>query len=131
MVQLSILSGPTAGSVQAVRRFPFHIGRAPGNDLCLDVSGVWDHHLVLDLERREGFTLQTVDQAFAAINDHQLSSARLHNGDIISFGSAKVRFWLSDPVQRGLSAREIFFWVLLAALTLGQLALVYLLLGLG
>ena len=131
MVQLSILSGPTAGGVQAVRRFPFRIGRAPGNDLCFDASGVWDQHLVLDLERGEGFTLQTVDQAFVAVNDHQQSSARLHNGDVISFGSAKIQFWLSDPVQRGLRVRELFFWALLAALTLGQLALIYLLVGLG
>jgi hypothetical protein len=131
MVQLSILSGPTAGSVQAVRRFPFRIGRAPGNELRFDGSGVWDSHLVLDLQRGEGFTLQAVDQAFVAINDHQQSSAILRNGDIISFGSAKVQFWLSDPVQRGLLGREMFFWVLLVALTLSQLAVVCFLLGLG
>jgi len=131
MVQFSILSGSMAGSVQAVRRFPFRIGRAPANDLCLDVSGVWDRHLVLEFERGEGFTLKAIDQAFVTVNDHQQASARLRNGDVISFGSAKIQFWLSDPVQRGLRVREVFFWVLLAALTLGQLALIYFLVELG
>jgi pSer/pThr/pTyr-binding forkhead associated (FHA) protein len=131
MVQLSILSGPTADGVQAVRRFPFRIGRASGNDLSLNAAGVWDHHLVLNLERGEGFTLQTVEPAFMAVNDQRQSSARLHNGDIISFGSAKLQFWLADPVQHGLRAHEILFWTLLVALTLGQLGLIYLLFGLG
>ena len=39
MVQLRILSGQMAGDVQVVRRFPFHVGRAADNDLCLDDGG--------------------------------------------------------------------------------------------
>jgi pSer/pThr/pTyr-binding forkhead associated (FHA) protein len=131
MVQLCILSGSMAGSLQVVRRFPFRIGRAADNDLCFDATGVWDHHFMLNLQRNEGFMLETIDKALAAVNDHPQSSTRLKNGDVISFGSAKVQFWLSDPVQRGLRARELFFWTLLILVTLGQAALVYFLLGLG
>lgn len=131
MVQLRILSGAKAGGFQAVRRFPFHVGRAADNDLCLDATGVWDHHFVLDLRRNEGFTLQTSDQAFTAINDQPQASARLRNGDIISFGSAKVQFWLAGPAQRGLRIRELFVWALLILVTLGQFTLLYFLLGLG
>jgi pSer/pThr/pTyr-binding forkhead associated (FHA) protein len=129
MVQLRILSGQMAGDVQVVRRFPFCIGRAADNDLCLDDEGIWDYHFMLEFQKREGFTLQTFEEAFAAVNDAPQKSARLRNGDIISFGSAKIQFWLAAPRQRGLRARELFVWALLALVTLGQFALIYWLLG--
>jgi hypothetical protein len=129
MVQLRILSGPKAGGLQAVRRFPFHVGRATDNDLCLDAGGIWDYHFMLDLRQGEGFTLQTFDQAFATVNDQPQTSAHLRNGDVISFGSAKIQFWLAAPSQRGLRLRELFIWVLLIVVTLSQFALIYFLLG--
>lgn len=131
MVQLRILSGAKAGGFQAVRHFPFNVGRATDNDLCFDAAGVWDHHFILNLQKKEGFTLQVCEQTFVAINDHPQSTARLRNGDVISFGSAKVQFWLSDPKQRGLWAREMFVWVLIACVTIAQIALIYFLLGLN
>ncbi|MGA2245521.1 MAG: FHA domain-containing protein [Verrucomicrobiota bacterium] len=131
MVQLRFLSGPKAGGSQAVRRFPFHVGRAPDNDLCVDAAGIWDYHFMLNLRRNEGFMLQTFDQALAAVNDEPQVSARLRNGDVISFGSAKIQFWLSAPVQRSLRSREWFVWLLLLLITLGQIALIAWLLGLG
>jgi hypothetical protein len=131
MVQLHILSGPKAGGFQAVRRFPFHVGRAADNDLSVDAAGVWDYHLVLDLQKHEGFTLQTIEQAFATVNDQPQTSVLLRNGDIISFGSSKIQFWLAAPGQRGLRPRELFVWSLIILVTLGQLALIYWLLGLG
>ena len=124
MVQLRILSGPKAGSLQAVRRFPFHVGRAADNDLCLDAAGIWDYHFMVDLRQREGFVVQTFDEAFATINDQPHTSAPLRNGDVISFGSAKIQFWLASPGQRGLRAREFFVWGLIILVTLGQLALI-------
>jgi len=129
MVQLRILSGPKAGGFQAVRRFPFHVGRAADNDLCLDAAGIWDYHFVLDLRQNEGFTLQTFDQAFATVNDQTQTSTPLRNGDVISFGAAKIQFWLAAPGQRGLRFREWFVWMLLLLVTLGQFALIYCLLG--
>jgi pSer/pThr/pTyr-binding forkhead associated (FHA) protein len=125
MVQIRILSGKMAGDIQVVRRFPFHIGRAADNDLCLDAAGIWDHHLMLELKNPEGFTLQTLETAFAAVNDQPQTSTRLRNGDIISFGSAKIQFWLAAPRQRGLRARECFVWLLLAAVTAFQCVLIY------
>jgi hypothetical protein len=124
------LSGPKAGGLQAVRRFPFHVGRAADNDLCLEAAGIWDYHFVLDVRKKEGFTLQTFDEAFAAVNDQSRTSASLRNGDIISFGSVKLQFWLAAPDQRGLRLRELLVWALLASVTLGQVALVYWLVGL-
>jgi len=41
----------------------------------------------------------------------------LCNGDIISFGSAKIQFWLAPVKLRGLHLREAYVWLLLAAVT--------------
>ena len=125
MIQLRILSGKMAGDIQVVRRFPFHIGRAAENELVLDEPGVWDRHLTVGFQKHEGFTLRTEENAFAAVNEEPQVSARLRNGDIISFGSAKIQFWLSAPLQRGLRLREFFVWFILAAVTAFQFAVIY------
>jgi hypothetical protein len=125
MVQLRILSGKTAGETTLVRRFPFHVGRAAGNQLQLDAAGVWDRHLTLEFHKSEGFTLHTVADAFAAVNEQPQTTVRLRNGDIISFGSAKIQFWLAPAKLRGLRFREGFVWALLAAVTALQIALIY------
>lgn len=129
MIQLRILSGQTAGDTLVVRRFPFRIGRAAENDLRLEAPGVWDQHLTLEFQKAEGFLLHTAPDAFAAVNEQPLTSARLRNGDIISFGSAKIQFWLAAPRQRGLRARELSVWLLLAAVTAFQFLLIYRLLN--
>ena len=125
MIQLRILSGQTAGETQIVRRFPFRIGRATESDLRLEAAGVWDNHLTLEFQKSEGFILHTAPETFVAINEEQKQSARLRNGDIISFGSAKVQFWLAAPRQRGLRLREISVWLLITAITAVQLILIY------
>jgi pSer/pThr/pTyr-binding forkhead associated (FHA) protein len=125
MVQLRILSGQMAGDLQVIRRFPFCIGRAAENDLCLDTDGVWDKHLTLEFQKNEGFILHTAPDAFAAINDEPQTSARLRNGDVISFGAAKIQFWLAAPRQRGLHSRELIVWGLLAGVTVFQFILLY------
>ena len=125
MVQFRILSGKKAGDLQVVRHFPFRIGRAAGDDLCLDDAGVWDSHLTLELQKETGFTLETTADAFVAVNDQPQTSARLRNGDIISFGSAKIQFWLAAPRLRGLRLREVFVWALLVAVTACQFLLIY------
>jgi pSer/pThr/pTyr-binding forkhead associated (FHA) protein len=129
MVQLRILSGQKAGDVQIVRHFPFGVGRAADNDLCLNEAGVWDYHFMLEFKKKEGFTFQTFEEAFAAVNDQPQTAARLRNGDIISFGAEKIQFWLAAPRQRGLRFREFFVGTLLAVVTAAQSALIYWLVG--
>lgn len=128
MVQLRILSGKMAGEIKFVRHFPFQIGRSAENNLCLDEAGVWDKHLTLGFQKKEGFTLEVAPDTFVAVNEQPQKSARLRNGDILSFGSAKIQFWLAPAQLRGLRAREAFVWLLLIAVTVAQLALVYALL---
>ena len=125
MIQLKILSGRLAGELRFVRQFPFHIGRAADNDLRLDDPGVWDHHLTIGFDKTEGFTLAAAPETFCAVNEEAQSSARLRNGDLLSFGSARIQFWLAPPKQRGLRLREFCVWLLLVLVTLGQLALIY------
>jgi pSer/pThr/pTyr-binding forkhead associated (FHA) protein len=128
MIQLQILSGQLAGELRFVRQFPFHIGRAAENDLPLDDPGVWDKHLTIDFDKTEGFTLETAPETFCTVNEASQSFVRLRNGDILSFGSARIQFWLAPPKQRGLRLRELFVWLLLVLVTLGQFALIYALL---
>jgi pSer/pThr/pTyr-binding forkhead associated (FHA) protein len=125
MVQLRILSGKMAGDLQVIRRFPFFIGRSVENNLCLDEPGIWDKHLTLEFQKKEGFTLETAPDALATVNGQPQKSARLRNGDIISFGSAKIQFWLAPAPLRGLRLREMIVWALLAAVTTAQIILIY------
>ena len=125
MIQFNILSGKKAGAQSAARHFPFRIGRAPENELQLDDDGVWDQHLTLEFNRQKGFTLATAPNALAAVNGEPVQTATLHNGDVITVGSAKLQFWMAAARQRGLRLREAFVWMLLAAVTAGQFALIY------
>jgi pSer/pThr/pTyr-binding forkhead associated (FHA) protein len=123
MVQLSILSGTMAGETIFVRHFPFRIGRAAHNELCLEDDGIWDDHLAIGFDPAEGFLLETAPNALAAVNDQGQSGVRLRNGDVISFGSAKVQFWLAPAQVRGLKLREACAWLLLGGIALLQLFL--------
>ncbi|HLX70222.1 MAG TPA: FHA domain-containing protein [Verrucomicrobiae bacterium] len=125
MVQIKILSGKKAGFLLDARRFPVRIGRSANSDLQLEEAGVWDDHLALSLDPSEGFVLETQSNALASINGHPASRMVLRNGDTIEIGSVKLRFWMSEPRQRGQALREVFIWSLITAVCLAQIALVY------
>ena len=129
MIQIRILSGKMAGENIFVRRFPFRIGRAAGNDLVLDDAGVWNDHLKLEFRKQDGFSIKTASEAFAAINEEPQKEAHLRNGDIVSFGSAKIQFWIAPPRLRGLRLREIGVWLLITGVTAFQFYLIYRLLN--
>ena len=109
-----------------VRHFPFCIGRAAQNDWQLDDDGVWDQHLTLELHRdNKRFTLAVAPNAFAAVNHQPVQAAPLRNGDVISFGSVKIQFWLAPVKQRGLRLRELCVCGILIAVTAVQFILIY------
>jgi len=128
MVELRIVSGKMAGTSWSARRFPVRIGRAANSDLRLEEDGVWDDHLLLDFERGEGFILSAQPNALTQVNGQSVEQTRLRNGDEITLGSLKLLFSLARPRQASLRWREILTWTGLALVTLGQLALLYLLL---
>lgn len=123
MIQLRILSGKMAGETVFARRFPFNVGRSPENDLCLEEDGVWDYHLAIGFDEAEGFLMGTAPDALTSVNGQLQPSARLQNGDVISFGSTKIQFWLAPAKQHGLRSLEIFIWLLLAGVTLAQIVM--------
>ena len=125
MVQLEILSGKKAGTQWVARRFPVRIGRAATADLCLEENGVWDQHLELNFDPPMGFMLDVQPDALAAVNGEPMHETVLRNGDCIEIGSVKLRFWLSEIRQTGLRIRESLTWAALAAITAGQITLIY------
>jgi pSer/pThr/pTyr-binding forkhead associated (FHA) protein len=125
MVQLNILSGKMAGASWSTRRFPVHIGRSAKADLQIEENGIWDDHLQLDLNPAEGFRLRTQANALATVNGQPANEALLRNGDLIQIGPTRIQFWLSETHQRGLRPREWLTWAGIAAICLGQVALVY------
>ena len=127
MVQLKISSGKMAGDVQVVRHFPFHIGRAPTDDLRSDEAGVWEQHLALDFDAAQGFILSTRANALATVNSWPIhaDAVILRNGDLIEIGSLKIRFWIGETKQSALFFYEGCVWTTIVAITLAQVGLIY------
>ena len=125
MIQFQILSGKQAGVFWNARRFPVRVGRTSGNDLKLEDDGVWDEHFQLTLNPAEGFSLSAHPGAIVTVNQSPTQAVRLRNGDVITAGSAKLCFRLSDNRQRGLRLREWFVWTLIVGVCLSQVALIY------
>ena len=125
MVQLTVLSGKTAGTVLVARRFPFRIGRAAEDNLRLEEAGVWDGHLELGLKMPAGFLITVNERALAAANGEPFKQRIARNGDVIEIGSARIQLSLSPTRQRGFRVRELLTWAALIGLFAFQGYLIY------
>lgn len=125
MLQLQILSGKQAGVVFNARHFPVSIGRDAANHLRLEDDGVWDRHLNISLDYKEGFLLTTQPGALLDVNSESVQNARLRNGDIITAGSARLAFRIGETTQPGLAMSEGFVWLMIVAVTVLEITLVY------
>ena len=125
MIQLKVLSGKKAGAAWVARHFPVRIGRSAGADLQVEEGGVWEQHLQLDFNPAEGIVLSTQPDALATVNGQAVHQTILRNGDTIDIGSLRLQFWLSEPRQADLRLREGFTWAAIAAISLGQVGLIY------
>ena len=125
MVLLQVLSGKKAGAAWVARRFPVRIGRSAAADLQLEEGGVWDQHLQLDLNPAEGVILSAQSNALAAVNGQAVDRTVLRNGDAIDIGSVRLQFWLTETCQTGLRFREGLTWAAIAAISIGQVGLIY------
>lgn len=128
MVQLKLLSGTKAGTVWVARHFPVRVGRGAQNELRLEEDGVWEQHFSLSFKPREGIWLKSLSQGLTLVNGETAQEALLRNGDLIEVGALKLQFWLNETRQRSFRLREAVTWCAIAAISLGQVALVYLLL---
>jgi hypothetical protein len=124
MVQLQILSGEKAGTILEARRFPVRIGRSDQMDLRLAESGVWDEHLRLALDRKQGIVAEPMKAALLHLNGEPSGRTVLKNGDLLEIGSARIRFWISPASQRSFQSREWLTWSGLVIITLAQMALI-------
>ena len=124
MIEFQILCGKQAGLVLQARRFPVRVGRAAGNDLCLNDDGVWDEHFQITSDPETGFTLATQSGALVNVNQTPAQTVRLRNGDLITAGAAKLAFRLSETRQSSLRLREWFVWAMIVGISVGQLALI-------
>ena len=119
-----------AGTSWSARLFPVQIGRAASCDVCCDEDGVWPEHLEISLRSAEGFFASVPANVLASVNGTMVSEeTRLRNGDVLELGAVKILFGLAPTRQRSLRWREALTWVALAALCLGQVAVIYWLLG--
>ncbi|HMJ90410.1 MAG TPA: FHA domain-containing protein [Candidatus Acidoferrum sp.] len=128
MIQLQVISGKTAGGGIVARRFPFVIGRAGDANLCLDDAGVWDRHVEITFDRREGFAFVAQPGASLLLNGERVQAGKLCNGDLIEIGAAQLRFWLARSEQKTMRVREALTWTALIALFGAQIWLIYALL---
>jgi pSer/pThr/pTyr-binding forkhead associated (FHA) protein len=125
MVQLKVLSGKKAGTAWVARHFPVRVGRSADADLQVEEDGVWDQHLQLDFIPGGGIVLSAQPDALVAVNGQAVQQVALRGGDEINIGSLRLQFWLSETRQADLRLREGFTWAAIAAVSLGQIALIY------
>ena len=125
MVQFKIRSGKKAGTTFVTRRFPVLIGRSSAADLQIQDDGVWDEHLQVDFHAVDGFILKPGPDALVSVNGEPTRQIVLRNGDVIEIGSLKMQFWLRETRQAGLRLREWLTWAAVAAISLGQIGLIY------
>lgn len=105
------------------------MGRAPSNDLHLDEDGVWSEHAIVEFDPLEGFLVHACSQAILSINGNLIHQSPIRNGDVLEMGALRLQFWLAETIQRGLRIQEGLVWAGIAAICLGQIALIYWLLS--
>jgi hypothetical protein len=125
MIQLHILSGKKAGATISVPKLPFQVGRAASSTLILDDPAVWDQHFQITWPKADTLVLHSEKKAVTFVNGTKVDESPLREGDLIEAGSVKMRFGFASVKQKSLLTRESLTWLGLAALSLGQVALIY------
>ena len=69
--------------------------------------------------------MKACPDALVTVNHQPAQVVRLRNGDLLEFGSVRMQFWLAETRQRGLRFRECLVWLLIALVSLGQIAVIY------
>lgn len=123
MFQFEVLSGDAAGSQWLARRFPLQLGRSAASDFQIEQPGVYDQHATFDLDATGHLALSIHPPAQGAVNGEPVTTAVLRNGDLLTFGSARLRLWLAPVQQRGLRLGELLLWGIWFGVAAAQLAL--------
>ncbi|MAD24660.1 MAG: hypothetical protein CMO44_10870 [Verrucomicrobiales bacterium] len=122
--RLERLDGDFLGEQVEVSGFPFKIGRDINCHHRIEAKGVWPCHLVLEEAGENGIIVKCDPEASLSINSLEASkSVRLQNGDLLQFGSVRLRFWLAPIGQMGQRSIELIIWLGLSMLILGQVTI--------
>jgi hypothetical protein len=89
---LRFMSGDIAGETVIIRRSSVGIGRALDNDVIIDSAEVSRHHARIESRGGEFQITDLNSTNGTAVNGRVVSTARLHHGDIITFGTIAVEF---------------------------------------
>lgn len=128
VIQLHVLTGRKAPANFTAGLLPVILGRGAACDFRLEDDGVWDQHLEFSVAPPNQIQLRSSAGAFTAVNGQPVQEeAILRNGDLLEIGGVQLRFGFAPVQQPSLAWREILTWIALAALALGQVALIYLL----
>jgi len=125
MVQFFVLSGRHSGHAHSIKRFPCVVGRADSAQIRIQESGVWDRHMVLELNESNSFILKVLPGAVASVNSQPFQEGVLRNGDVIDVGSVQLQFRLTETSLKNLRSRECATWAALAAVAALQIGLIY------
>ena len=124
-VRLERLDGDFLGEQVEACNFPFKIGRDRNCHHRIEAKGVWPCHLILEEAGENGIIVKRDSEATLNINSLAASkSVRLQNGDLLQFGSVRLRFWLAPIGQMGQRSTEFIIWLSLSMLILGQVAII-------
>ena len=127
VIQLHVLNGRKAPANFTTRHLPVTLGRGAACGFRLEEDGVWEQHLEFSVAQPNQIQLRSSADAFTAVNGQRVQEVILRNGDLIEIGGVQLRFGLAPVRQHSLVWRETLTWIALAALALGQVALIYLL----
>lgn len=98
MPRLVIRSGPLANQEFPLNPGTNHIGRAEGNEVCLDDASVSHSHCSI-VVGDEAFTIIDLNSTNGtAVNGDPIQSARLKSGDAVRLGSLECVFVADTPV---------------------------------
>src|SRR5437763_1899407 len=73
MVQFRILNGKQAGNTWDIDRLPLVVGRQAASRFCLEEAGVWEQHLRLEHDPREGYVVTVLGGALATVNGQPIT----------------------------------------------------------
>jgi len=119
--------------VVPVDRSPFLIGRGSECALRLEVPGVWERHLTLEVEPGEGLIASAQAGALTRVRgrEGELSRARVRQGEELEVGAAVIRVLLAPVRRRWQGFWEWVLWGTFGVVGLVQVVLLGWLLGGG
>ncbi len=126
MLRLRIISPP--GGEHGIPRLPCVVGRTAPSDVRLELPGIWNEHFRIEQDETVNFKLVVVPPAALSLNGCSHQAGRLSNGDIIGAGGVEMEFGFTNPQPKNLRLRESLVLLLLIAITLGEMAWLYVLL---